>query len=358
MTCPGRWKLGVMSSGTRIGDPALAAKFAITRSTDPAEFTASSRISARLPGSSQYYAYQLRDRALWRMRFDKPIFTLADRSAGTIGVCFAENRFSTKVALGGDKSNVFVVAMPRKGALTLLLDGGATTASEGSGLVLRPSPRALALFSDAAARANLWFGVAEVEAALRHALDQDLRRPLEFTPGLDWTRGLAASFKRQLDAVLAEFQSLDGVADNPVALAATTDLLVALLLRAVPHTYTEQLDVGASVAVPAYVRRAEEFMRASSAQPIRVTEVAVAAGCSVRTLNGVFRRFRATTPLGALHAIRLDSVRDVLLAGANGASATVVARQHGFTNLARFAAAYRRRFGEAPSDTARRAARG
>jgi transcriptional regulator GlxA family with amidase domain len=111
--------------------------------------------------------------------------------------------------------------------------------------------------------------------------------------------------------------------------------------------------------------RGEEFMRANSAKPIRIAEVAVAAGCSVCNLNGVFRRFRGTTPLTALHAIRLDAVREALLAGGTGtgtgtgtvASAAAVARRHGFTNLARFATAYRRRFGDVPSETAHRTAR-
>jgi AraC-like DNA-binding protein len=36
---------------------------------------------------------------------------------------------------------------------------------------------------------------------------------------------------------------------------------------------------------------------------------AAAAGCSIRTLNAVFRQFRETTPLAALHTIRLEAVR-------------------------------------------------
>ena len=347
-----------MFSGARIIDPAAAAKFKTIQSTDPAEFTANSQISNRLPGVSYSYNYQLQDRALWRMRSNEPIYNMAARCAGTIEACFAENRFSTEVTLSGDESSMFGVVMPCKGTLTLLQDGATTTASEGRGLIMRPSPRARVVFTDAGARANLYFKVAEVEATLRHALDRDLRRPLEFAPGLDWTCGLALSFKRQLNAVFAEFQSLDGVADNPVALAATTDLLVTLLLRAAPHNYTDQLDIGAPCAVPAYVRRAEEFMRANSAQPIRIAEVAVAAGCSVRNLNGVFRRFRGTTPLTALHAIRLDAVREALLAGGSGTgtSAAAVARRYGFTNASRLKAAFQRRFGEAPSDVERRAA--
>jgi AraC-like DNA-binding protein len=341
-----------MFPGARLIDPPAAAKFKTVSSIDPAEFTSGSRISTRLPGASHHYDYQLLDRALWRMRFNEPIFAMADRCAGTIEACFAENRFSTEVRMSGDESSNLVVVMPLQGALTLLRDGVATTASQGGGLITRPGPRAQVVFSDAGVRANLCFKVSEVEGALRHALDRDLRRPLEFAPGLDWTRGLAVSLKRQLDAAFAEFQRLDGVADHPVALAFMTDLLVALLLRAAPHNYSDQLDLGASCAVPAYVRRAEEFMRANTASPIRIAEVAVAAGCSVRNLNDVFRRFRGTTPLAALHAIRLDAVSEELRAGSSGTSAAAVARRHGFTNLTRFATAYRRRFGESPSDTA------
>ena len=94
--------------------------------------------------------------------------------------------------------------------------------------------------------------------------------------------------------------------DNPVALASMTDLVVSLVLRAIPHNYGERLDRGPFGAVPAYVRRAEEFMRAKSAVPLRMEHVAAAAGCSIRTLNAVFHRFRETTPLAALHANRLE----------------------------------------------------
>jgi len=157
----------MMTLGSNILDPASAKKFEITCSNDPVEFTARSCISARLPGNSQYYNYQLRDRELWRMRFNEPIFSLADRTAGMIGVCFAENRFSTEVTLNGDESGVFVIAIPRKGTLTLLQDGAVTTVNEGSGLVLRPNSRARVLFSDAGVRDNLSFKISEIEAALR-----------------------------------------------------------------------------------------------------------------------------------------------------------------------------------------------
>ena len=68
----------------------------------------------------------------------------------------------------------------------------------------------------------------------------------------------------------------------------------------------------------------------------------------------MFHRFRDTTPLAALHAIRLEQVQAELKDGAAGGSVAEVARRYGFTNAGRFTAAYRRRFGEAPAETAKR----
>lgn len=346
-----------MSFGTGIVDTDALPLFDVVRATDPAELGPRSQVSSRLPPSGQVYKYRLQDRAVWRMRFEDPIFSMAIRSAGAIVVSLADSRFATEVAIEGDESALFCVTLPLQGDLTLIRDGVATTSTAAQGLAFRPGPRTRIRMSDASARANVFIKVQEVEQALEHALDRRVREPLEFRPELAWKSGLAASLKRQLDVVLAEFRSPHGVADNPVALAATTDLLVALLLRAVPHSYSDQLDVAAGGAVPAYLRRAEEFMRVNAAEPVRIAQVALAAGCSVRTLNDVFRRFRGTTPLGALHAARLDGVRNALQLEGAGASVTEVARRHGFTNLSRFGTAYRRRFGEAPSDLVRRASR-
>ena len=98
-------------------------------------------------------------------------------------------------------------------------------------------------------------------------------------------------------------------------------------------------------------------MRANAAVPIRMQDVAAAAGCSVRTLGSVFRRFCDTTPLVALHMIRLEQVHAELSHSATEGSAAEVARRYGFTNPGRFAAAYRRRFREAPTETAMRGSR-
>ena len=85
--------------------------------------------------------------------------------------------------------------------------------------------------------------------------------------------------------------------------------------------------------------------------------VAAAAGCSVRTLNAVFHQFHDTTPLLALHAIRLEQVDAELNHRVADASIAEVSRRYGFTNAGRFTAAYRRRFGESPVEAVRRGSR-
>ncbi len=59
---------------------------------------------------------------------------------------------------------------------------------------------------------------------------------------------------------------------------------------------------------------------ASADKPVTMADVAAAAGCGTRTLLNVFRRFRETTPLAAMHDIRLQHARAALLDNPDGAS--------------------------------------
>src|SRR5262249_39830324 len=145
------------------------------------------------------------------------------------------------------------------------------------------------LTSDLSAREILYLEVSTLEHALEGLLGNRLRERLAFKAGVDWTSGLAASLRGQIDFLTSEMELQGGIADIPVALGSLTDLVVSLVLRGVPHNYLERLGSGRFSAVPAYVRRADDFMRAHAAVPIRMEQVAAAAGCSVRTLNAVFR---------------------------------------------------------------------
>ena len=325
---------------------------------DPKEMDTTSRVSQRLRGDSSLFSYRLQDRGLLLASFDEPITIIAERRLGSMLIALCSNQFATQIDIQGEGINCFCFLTILQGTARLVGSKNEEIIEGTNGGVFDGSPGKKILTSDGSARQSLWIEAVALEQALEGMLDESLRRRLEFASDIDWTGGLAASLRSQVDFLARDMIRPNGVADNPVALACMTDLMQSLVLRGIPHNYLSRLENGVRLgAVPAYVRRAEDFMHANAAMPIRMENVANAAGCSIRTLGAAFRRFRNTTPTAALRMIRLDAVQTELIRAAATKSGVEVARRYGFTNLGRFAAAYRRRFGETPAVTVQRRSR-
>jgi AraC-like DNA-binding protein len=314
--------------------------------------TASLRVSELL--HNPVWKYRLQGRDLMRVHFDNPITWITQRQLGIMTISNGGDRFAAQIDIRGDGIDGYCFSVMLHGYARLIQEGVETTSTDADGIAFRATPGTRLQVSDTNARENLWIEGSALAHALESMLGSRLHKPLAFRPGFDWTRGLAGSLRGQIAFLAREMERHDGMADNPVALASITELITSLILRGIPHNYRDQLESGRFGAVPAYVRRAEDFMRANAAAPIRMEQVAAAAGCSVRTLGSVFRRFRDTTPLGALHVIRLAMVHAELKRGAESGAVAEVARRYGFTNPGRLNTAYRRRFGETPAETAKR----
>jgi AraC family ethanolamine operon transcriptional activator len=100
------------------------------------------------------------------------------------------------------------------------------------------------------------------------------------------------------------------------------------------------------------VRRADDYMRAYLRKPLTVLELCRELGVSERALHYAFREVRGLSPMAYFKACRLNAVRQELKAAAAGtASVREVAQRWGFGHAGEFAAAYRRLFGELPSQT-------
>ncbi|NOJ47479.1 helix-turn-helix domain-containing protein [Bradyrhizobium archetypum] len=112
----------------------------------------------------------------------------------------------------------------------------------------------------------------------------------------------------------------------------------------------------ASSALPRGVRRALDAMRANVGHNWRLTELAAIAGVSARTLQRQFLSFVGKTPRTMLREIGLECARRELLQGCPAIKIMDVALRCGFPHFGRFSAAYRRRYGETPSQTLKRQA--
>jgi AraC-like DNA-binding protein len=106
--------------------------------------------------------------------------------------------------------------------------------------------------------------------------------------------------------------------------------------------------------LPADLVRVLGWLRNHLAEPINLEQLASVAGVRPRTLESHFRTFLGTTPLGWLRRMRLAHARRELECAHAEVTVTDVALASGFMQLGRFAANYRRVFGEAPSTTLRR----
>lgn len=194
-----------------------------------------------------------------------------------------------------------------------------------------------------------------LERQLCTLLDDDIRRPLEFYPGVAGKD--AAGYRRLLSFIGAETEQVDTFFQSTLGHRHLEETVMTLLLKQFPNNYSDALKTPPGAATPRHVRAAEEFIRTHAAEPISVEEIAASAGVPVRTLYEGFQRFRHTTPMAYLRAVRQEAVRDELLAAPPSATVTEIAVKWGVTNLGRFAESYSRRYGELPSQTLRRSAR-
>ncbi|MDR0226176.1 MAG: AraC family transcriptional regulator [Burkholderiaceae bacterium] len=132
------------------------------------------------------------------------------------------------------------------------------------------------------------------------------------------------------------------------------EYLVSTLLMTAAHSHSPALaGDGRRSLLPRGVRRAQEYMQAHADQPLSLADLCREAGCSARSLQTAFRQHAGLGPMEFLRQLRLDRARAELQAGA-GASVREVAHRYGFLHLGHFAAQYRGRFGERPSETAGR----
>jgi AraC-like DNA-binding protein len=196
---------------------------------------------------------------------------------------------------------------------------------------------------------------AGLQLELESLLGQSLRTPLEFSMALDLASPPGRTVLQALRLIDAASDQEDGMLQHPLAAHRLEQVLMHSLLLAQPHNYSDILRASPPLAGARSVSEAVDLMRARPAHAWTAAELAAASSTSVRSLQENFRRSLGTSPMRYLRDFRLEQVHKELLAAEPGAvTVTEVAARWGFVHLGRFAAAYRQRFAERPSDTINR----
>lgn len=191
-----------------------------------------------------------------------------------------------------------------------------------------------------------------LERGLRALVEDVPDAPLAFEPGLEVDGG-----GRAVVGAVASLRALLAHAPGQVPAVLTGEVehaVVTALLLGTRHNHRERIFRRSPPAPRRVLRRVLDLVESAHDRTLTVADLASCAGTSERALHTAFRRELGTTPMAYLRGRRLEAAREDLLAAEPGEGVAAVAMRHGFSHLGRFAAAYRARFGEAPSATLRR----
>lgn len=182
-----------------------------------------------------------------------------------------------------------------------------------------------------------------------------MRQPLEFALGMPVHEAPGRRWMRLMQMVLDELDDPEAAAPSPLLAREWEQALMTCLLVEHPNTYRERLARPTPDVLPRHVKRVIDYIEAHADQPLTAQALAQVADVKVGAIYAGFRKYCGMAPLQYLRRVRMQRVRTELLAAQPGRdTVSDVAYRWGFTHLGRFGQAYRRRFGETPSDTLRR----
>lgn len=265
---------------------------------------------------------------------------------------FMTERGSLHVHSDSNASEYFII-LRRTGNCAYRTIGETVLLDRDSAVVHSPGYRAQIWTKDCLEVLNIAIDSNSVRRELERQIQHSVKADLRFAPRMNMRTVSGRSLERvairlclALDTgALTRFNSL-------IAIRQQERNLISLLIEGHSHNYTRMLrDPSASLW---QVRAVEEFIRANADQPLSLGDLAMAAGVSARALQYSFRKNRGYSPMRFLRTVRLERIRDELLNSDSGTSVSAVATHWGFLHFGRFAADYRRRFGELPSLTARK----
>ncbi|WAC54817.1 AraC family transcriptional regulator [Gordonia sp. SL306] len=253
--------------------------------------------------------------------------------------------WGAEVAVHSDHPGAYGINVPLGGVLETRVGGHSVVSTNGLATVNPPdTPADIIRWSSTCTIV----GVKIDRDFLHHEVGRVTGLPDAHIPDqLDLRSPAGASWFRLVRSIAAQ-PADDPLLANPLVsehLAAS--LTDAFLLAALPDDPADHL-----APRPRIVTRVLDALRADPARPWTASDMAQAAGVSVRRLQEGFREYVGKTPRECLTEIRLAAVHDELTRD-RAISVTDSAMKWGFTHTGRFAAAFRQRYGVSPSQVVR-----
>ena len=232
----------------------------------------------------------------------------------------------------------------------------AVTEARASGVVLLPNQVNTVRWTDDAEQLILKIPRTRLESHLADLVGHPVTGPVDFDFGFSTGTPRGRSLLASVEFLARELDRDGGITEAPLAREQLEAFVMTQVLLAVPHPYTDLLEGYVNRSRPSRLQAVLAHMETHADQPITPGELARVGCMSVRALHATFQHELGVSPMAHLRRIRLDHVHADLLRGAEPQRIGDVAVRWGFFHPSRFARQYQERFGELPSDTARRRA--
>lgn len=194
-------------------------------------------------------------------------------------------------------------------------------------------------------------------AHLTRLLGRSLSKPLAFEPDFDLASEAAMRWHTAVQLIHSEVFHHGSLIQRGHGIGAIEELLMSTLLHLQPSNYHEEfLQPAQPDPRRAVVHDAMNYIDDHLAERITMDDLAKAVHMSVRSIQQGFREELNMTPMTYVRERRLERAHEELMDAipSDGITVTAVAERWGFNHLGSFAVEYRKRWGEAPSDTLRR----
>lgn len=256
--------------------------------------------------------------------------------------------WGAEVAIRSTHRGAYAVNIPLSGHIESAAGGTDVVSGVGQASVFRP---------DMDATISRWTEDCEIVGVklerdyLHREMARVLARPDQrLPPQVDLSTPAGQSWMALLRSMVGQLKADESLWRNPLVAEQLSGALTSSFILAV---MPEDADATGG-ARPRIIKRVLDRLHEDPARPWTSADMAEVAGVSVRRLQEGFREYLGMCPRDYLLDLRLERIHEQLAAGGPGeVSVTDAALSWGITHTGRFAAAYRRKYGQAPSETLR-----
>ncbi len=263
----------------------------------------------------------------------------------------------------GKLTTYTVVQIPLTGRAVVDANRDRVYAEPGTATVISPTDPLAMQWSAECRKLIVRIEQPALHARVSEMTGEPIYEPLRFEPAMNVATGYGASWYRMLKMMVEEVDAPGALIEQPDKAAQFEDRLIRLLLEVQPHNYSDKIEQAVARmhrrGAPTYSRHVRDAKQLIDSHPEwdhSTTSLASEVGYHPRTLQAGFKRQLGMAPRDYLTQVRLQRVRDELLAAPPEVQVHEIASRWGFTHFGRFAEMYRKAFHELPRETRRRSA--